>query len=121
MATRKGSGSLSERITFQQLAPTNPNEPDYGETHGSYVDVFTVAARLAPRMGSETVIASRLQGIQPYTITVRSSLQTRLVTPAWQAVNARTKAVYDIKSAVNIDERGAYIEMLVTHDGAQDG
>lgn len=117
MATRKGAGSLSERITFQQLAPRDPNEPDYGETHSSWQDVFTCAARLAPRMGSETVIASRLQGVQPYTITVRSTPQTRLVTPAWQAVNARTGTVYDIKSAVNIDERNAYIEMLVTYDG----
>lgn len=116
--TRKGAGSLNERITFQQLAPRDPNEPDYGETHSSWQDVFTVSARLAPRMGSETVIASRLQGIQPYTITVRSTPQTRLVTPAWHAVNARTGVIYDIKAAVNIDERHAYIEMLAVQDGS---
>lgn len=79
--------------------------------------MFTAAARLTPRLGSETVIASRMQGVQPYTITVRSTEQSRMVTPAWRAVNGRTGAVYDIKTAVNIDERNAYIEMLVTQDG----
>lgn len=117
MKKRKGAGSLNQLLTFQQLAPIDPNEPDYGETHSDYVDVFTAPARLTPRLGSETVIASRLQGIQPYTITVRSTLQSRMVTPAWRAVNARTGAVYDIKSVVNVDERNAYLEMLVLQNG----
>lgn len=114
MAKRRGAGSLSERIIFQQRLAVDDG---YGGTHEDWQDIFTDNARLMPRMGSETVIASRLQGIQPYTLTVRSHTQTRQVTPAWQAKNARTGETYDIATVVNIDERNAWIEMLVTAKG----
>lgn len=114
MAKRSGAGSLNCLIIFQQRKSIDDG---YGGTHEDWVDIFTDNARLKPRTGSETVIASRLQGIQPYSLTVRSHSKTRQVTPAWQAKNARTGEIYDIASVVNIDERGAYLEMLVTAKG----
>lgn len=110
MRKRKGAGSLSERVAF--LEPDNIDD-GYGGTTQGYVERFQDAARLQPRMGSETVIASRLQGVQPYTLTVRSSTATRAVTPAWRVRNVRSGREYNIKTVVNSDERNQYIELLV--------
>lgn len=114
-AKRKGAGALSERVAFLE-----PDEiPDgYGGTTTGYVERFQEAARLQPRMGSEPVIASRLAGIQPYTMTVRSSTATRAVTPAWRVRNVRSGKTYNIKAVVNIDERNAYLEMLIVEGEA---
>ncbi|RJG46504.1 head-tail adaptor protein [Mesorhizobium sp. DCY119] len=111
MRKRNGAGSLSERITFQVRGVV----PDgYGnDVTGPFADQFTEPARLAPRLGSEPVIAARLTGVQPFLLTVRSSARTREITPAWRAVNARTGRTYNIKAIVNPDERNAYLEMLV--------
>lgn len=109
-AKRTTVGQLRERVAF--LEPDEIDDGYGGKTQG-YVERFQDAARLEPRMGSETVIASRLQGIQPYTLTVRSSAATRGVTPAWRVRNVRSGREYNIKTVVNIDERNAMIEMLV--------
>lgn len=107
---RQGAGSLSEKIAF--LEPDNIDD-GYGGITTGYVERFQDAARLQPRMGSEPVIASRLAGIQPYTMTVRSSTATRAVTPAWRARNVRSGREYNIKAVVNIDERNAWLEFLI--------
>lgn len=114
-AKRSGAGSLSERVAF--LEPDEIDDGYGGQTQG-YVERFQDAARLHPRMGSETVIASRLQGVQPYTLTVRSSTATRAVTPAWRVRNVRSGREYNIKTVVNSDERNAYLEMLVVEGEA---
>lgn len=112
--SRSTTGTLNHRVTFMKREEIDDG---FGGTRGDWVDQFTVAARLKPRMGSETVIASRLQGVQPYTITVHSSNRTRQITPAWQAKNTHTGEVYDIKSIINPDERNQYLEMLAVYDG----
>ncbi|NGN45178.1 head-tail adaptor protein [Mesorhizobium sp. CGMCC 1.15528] len=111
MIKRSGAGSLSERITFQVRGVV----PDgYGnDVTGPFADQFIEPARLAPRLGSEPVIAARLTGVQPFLLTVRSSTRTRQITPAWRAVNARTGVTYNIKAIVNPDERNQYLELLV--------
>jgi len=109
------SGDLREKITFQRRVETDDS---YGNPiSGAFADEFTVRARLTPKMGTEPVIASRMQGVQPYLMIVRSSTSTRLVTPAWQAVNARSGVVYEIKAIANPDERGAWLELLVIDTG----
>ena len=115
MAKRIGAGSRSERVTFQRREEVDDG---LGNTDGAWVDQFDEAARLQPRTGSEPVIAARLTKIQPYTLTVRSSLRTRQITPAWRAVNARSGASYNIKAITNPDERNADLEMLVVEGEA---
>jgi head-tail adaptor len=108
---KTSAGDLREKITFQRRAETDDG---YGNPiSGGWQDQFTVRGRLMPKMGSEAVVASRLQGLQPFILTVRSNHQTRAVTPAWRAVNARTSEVYDIRTAANPDERNAFVEMMV--------
>ncbi len=111
----KGAGALRERVTFMRL---DEIPDDYGGVTTGYVDVFPDAARLQPKLGSETVMAGRLQGVQPYLLTVRSSSSTRQVTPAWRVRNDRSGRTYNIKTVVNPDERNAMLEMLVVEGEA---
>lgn len=115
MVKRSGSGSLSERIAFLQQVE---GDDGYGGVVVGWQSVFEEAGRLQPKLGSEPVVAGRLQGIQPYLLTVRSSTRTRSVTPAWRVRNVRTGREYNIKTAVNVDERNAYLEMLVVEGEA---
>lgn len=112
---RAGAGSLSERIGFEAEVE---GDDGYGGVVVGFAEQFVEPARLEPRVGSEPVIASRLQGLQPYTMTVRSNERTRTITSAWQARNKRSGVVYSIKAAVNIDERNQWIEMLVVQGDA---
>jgi hypothetical protein len=113
---RKGAGSLRARLNFQRR---EVSDDGFGNpVTGDFATVFTDAVDLIPRMGSEAVMASRLQGVQPYTARVRASSWTRQITPAWRAVDARSGAVYAIVSPfVDLDQKGAYLEGLLTVGG----
>lgn len=112
---RAGAGSLSERIGFEAEVE---GDDGYGGTVIGWNEVFMEPARLRPMRGNEEIIASRLQGIQPFTMTVRSNERTRNITPAWRARKKRSGVVYAIKAAVNIDERNQWIELLVVQGEA---
>lgn len=103
------AGELREKLVFEKRA----EEADaYGNTQGDWEEQFTVRARIRPRFGGETVLSERLANRQPYTITIRSSMQARAVTADWRVRNARTDEVFNIRSVVNPDEKNAYIELL---------
>jgi head-tail adaptor len=107
------AGTLRARVNFQRR--TISDDGFGNEVTGDFETVFTDAAEITPRMGTEAVMASRLQGVQPVTIRVRSHISTRAVDATWRAVDARFGVVYSIVSpAVNMDQRNAYLEMLAT-------
>ncbi|MER9310096.1 head-tail adaptor protein [Mesorhizobium australicum] len=122
MANRSGAGTLNCRVMFQRRDVVND---EYGNSVlGEFVDVFPISARMAPqfsgRLNVEAVTAARLTAKQPYNLTVRSCSDTREVTPAWRVYDARKGLaggkpirLFNIKTIVNPDEQGAYIEMLV--------
>jgi len=105
--------ALRERVTFARRVTITDA---YGATRGDWVDQFTVAARIQPRLGGETVIAARLQGAQPVSITVRQSAYTREIDEGWRAMNARSGVVYAVHSLIDPDEHtadhGKFFEML---------
>lgn len=107
---RDGAGALSERVTFSKRIETDDG---LGNVESDWVDQFNEPTRLRPKLGSEPVIAARQAGVQPLLLVVRSSARTRSVTPAWRAVNARTGAIYNIRTVANPDERNTWLEMLV--------
>lgn len=118
MAKRAGAGSLNCRLTFQRREQISD---EWGGTRGEWVDQFTMPGRLEPRYGSnaESIMAARMQSMQPYNLTIRSSEQARQITASWRAYDARAgvtdgkpNRVFGIKTVVNPDERGQYIEML---------
>lgn len=109
---------MREKIHFQQREWADDGWGNGGYT-GPFATVFTESARLKPGLGSETIIAARLQGTQPYTVTVRSSNRTRLVDPSWQLVDARNAdRKFNITSLVNPDERDRYIDLVVVEGEA---
>lgn len=119
MAKRADAGSLNCRLTFQVRQDV---DDDFGGTRGEWVDQFTAPGRLEPRYGSnaESLMAARMQSMQPYNLTIRGSTAARQVTASWRAYDARAgktgdkpNRVFGIKTVVNPDERNAYLEMLV--------
>ncbi|SES05553.1 head-tail adaptor protein [Rhizobium sp. NFR03] len=111
MARKPSSGAMREKLHFQQRGTVDDG---YGnEVSGPYATVFTEPAQLVARAGGEAVQASRLSGIQPYTVWVRSNERTRSVTPAWRIVDARSPRELNIRTASNPDGRNGWIEFLV--------
>lgn len=117
MAKRTRTGDLNHRITFQQPALV----PDgFGGQQDGWEDVFAYPARMMPLKGGEGVMAGRLQGTQPYVCTIRSSTDSRQVTPAWRAYDTRRGLdgqgnpvrSYNITAVTETEDR-AWIEVLV--------
>jgi head-tail adaptor len=82
---------------------------------GEFSTVYTVWANLHALKGSETVIAARLAGRQPYLMTVRQSSDTRLVNESWRVVEKeQPDRIYAITApATDPDGKRAWHEFLL--------
>lgn len=106
------AGKLHHRLRFESPEPL-PEGDGFGNFERGWKQEFTVWAAMQPRFGGEAVIAARLSGTQPVTVTVRRSSATLRITPAWRIVDARTGAVYAITSPpADMAQDGACLEML---------
>lgn len=105
------AGELRESITFQSREEVDDG---YGnQVSGDWADQFTVAANFKPLRGTETVMAARLAGSQPYVVTVRQSELTRQVRPEWRFIDARnTGREFNIRAIHDPDGRNAWFEIL---------
>lgn len=109
------AGDLKHRLRFERRAET----PDdgYGNREGNWQTQFEVWAGIKPLRGSETVIASRLAGIQPVIITVRMSSQTKQIAAHWRAVG-RDGKVYNIKGeGADTEQRRRYLDVMADTGG----
>jgi hypothetical protein len=113
---------MRERIAFQKRGDSvDPYDGTVVVGTGPWETVFEEPAKMIPGTGSETFAASRLQGVQPYTMVIRSSERTREITPAWQAVDVRggsredgsPKRVFDIKAVANPDRWNGLLNLIV--------
>jgi SPP1 family predicted phage head-tail adaptor len=104
------AGRLRERVWFETRSVTDDG---HGNVEGPWVRRFNVAAEIKPRLGSEAVLAARLSGVQPFTITVRGSSETREVTTDWRMVNYRTDVAYNIRAISNPGQKGKMLDFLV--------
>lgn len=103
------AGQLRERVAFE-YRPTSQDA--YGnEEAGTWTIACTVAARIKPARGSESIQAARLAGKEPVVITVRSSSQTRVANQSWRIRDIRKGTLYNIRSIVNPDEHGVFLDM----------
>lgn len=96
-----GSGDLFYLLAFEQQLL---EETSYGGV-GDWAEVFQRRARIRARIGSEPVIAQRLQGVQPLEIEVRSDAETRDVDPSWRIKNVRTNEYYQIRAVAPAENR----------------
>lgn len=113
MAKTPTAGALRSRVHFQKRATTESPWLPGQTTEGDFETVFTCAAEFVPLRGSETVMASRLQGVQPYIVRVRQSSQTRQVETNWKIVDARDGREFAIKAITDPDQKRAWLEFLV--------
>lgn len=116
MATKPGAGPLRERVAFDAREEIDDG---YGNHVGAWQErIAPVAARIQPLKGGEQVLAARLTGVQPVIIRVRRSAATAAIDPTWRARDVRRGAVYNIRSVADMEERGAYLDMLCEAGGA---
>lgn len=109
------AGALRERLHFQQRGDGDDGmggPPTAGQ--GEFATVFTNSASMKPRTGGEGVDAARLNGRQPYVVTVRNTPETRSITVAWQLVDARNESrVFAVVSPpADPDGRNRWLEFL---------
>lgn len=105
------AASSKRKLFAFELRPLTSD--GYGNTEAvAFEERFRVHGQLMPRLGGETVMASRLSGSQPATIKLRSSPQLREVTPEWRIRDVKSGAVYNIRSIANPDQRDRELEFL---------
>lgn len=110
MASKRSAGAMRGLVNVLGYISV----PDgYGGEKLEWATVATVAANFRPLVGSEAVMASRLASKQPFVVTIRSSIATRVITAAYKLQDARNPArTFDIKAVSDPDGKGAWIEIL---------
>lgn len=99
MAKNQTRAALRYLLHFQQRGDADDGFGNVLPGQGAYETRFTVAAGMRPLRGSEAVMAARLEGRQPYVITLRNHAAMEAVTPAWRLVDARnTNRIFDLAS-----------------------
>ena len=96
------AGKLFQKVAFIEPVTTN----DGGGGHDTvWTERFTRRAHYKRLRGSEKVLASRLTGVQPTVITVRSDSQTRTVDETWRIRDTRSGEVFNVRSQIITDDR----------------
>jgi head-tail adaptor len=108
------TGALRERVHCQKRAPGDDGWGNPLPGQGEFATQFSVSAGMRPRTGGEQVTAARLDGQQPYVVTVRNSAKTRGITTGWQLVDARNaNRVFAITSPpADPDGKNQWLEFL---------
>ena len=108
------AGELRGLYSFQRKTDVDDGFGTVVPGAGPFAEVFKAAGKLAPLRGSESVVAGRLAGNQPYVLQIRSHAAARTITTDWQVVDVRSGAVYRVKSPISdADMKNAYLDMLV--------
>lgn len=115
-ANNQRYGALLYRLHFQRRADVDDGFGNVIPGAGDFTTAFTMDAAMRPRNGGETVMQARLQGRQPWIVTVRSCAPMKDVTTAWRLVDARNaNRSFDINAApVDQDGKGKWLDLLVT-------
>ncbi|MFI0844429.1 head-tail adaptor protein [Mesorhizobium sp. IMUNJ 23232] len=100
------AGDKNDRIAFECRGKATG--PDSGNSEGEFAEQFTLWARMIFLRGSESVIASRLQGRQPVIFTVEANSLTRQITNEWQARDKRTGIAYAILGVSPSEDRADF-------------
>lgn len=107
--TRITASDLRDRVSLEKQEEVDDG---YGGVTGQWVAQFERDACILLSKGGETVIASRLQSIQPALIIVRFDAETSTITAAWRLIETRSGTVYNIRTSADMERRGRFITML---------
>ncbi|QMV02577.1 head-tail adaptor protein [Devosia sp. D6-9] len=113
MASKPSAGALRGRVHCQKRQPKADPWGGSEVTSGTFSTVDTIACEFLPLRGSETVIANRLQGVQPYILRVRQSAFTKTIDTNWRFVDARDGREFAIRApATDPDQKRMWLEFL---------
>ena len=87
MPDARSAAGLRERMHFQFRPSQDDGWGNDQPGQGAFTTQFTRWAALRPRVGGEAVTAARLDGRQPYVVTVRHDTEMQSVTTAWRLVD----------------------------------
>lgn len=105
----RAAASKRNRLTFQRPQYISDG---YGNTRGDFEDIFEARGSIRAKFGGEEVTAARLAGVQPITVSIRSTPMSRLVDESWRIYDKTESAIYNIRSIANPDQRNRMLEML---------
>lgn len=105
------AGGMRARLRFERRGFADDGAGNAVEA-GPFEAQFTRNARLVPLKGGENVIAARLAGRQPVAVEIRSDSDTRTITTAWRAVDARSGTLYNIGSIADLEQRGRWLTLM---------
>jgi len=103
------ASDLRDRVSLEKREEIDDG---YGGVVGQWVTQFERNACILLSKGGETVIAARLQSVQPALIIVRYDAETAAITAAWRLIEARSGTVYNIRTVADMERRGRFITML---------
>lgn len=117
--TNRRRGALRERLHLQARGAGDDGYGNQIPGVGDFETRFTVSGHLHPLRGSETVVASRLEGRQPYILTVRMTGATKQVNEAWQIVDAKDPdRVFSVSAPpTDPDGKNQWLELLIVQNG----
>lgn len=111
-----GAGALRSVLAYEIRAEVDDGAGN--PVSGPWVAQFLMSAQVHPLRGGEAVLASRLQGTQPYLVTARCTVASLGMTTDGRLRDTRTGATYDITSAVPREKRD-YVDVLCVAGTAQ--
>lgn len=107
--TRITASDLRDRVRLERHEEIDDG---YGGVVGQWVTQFERNACILLSKGGETVIAARLQSIQPALIIVRHDAETATITAAWRLIETRSGTIYNIRTSADMERRRRFITML---------
>jgi SPP1 family predicted phage head-tail adaptor len=107
--TRITASDLRDRVSLEKQEEVDDG---YGGTTGQWVAQFERDACILLSKGGETVIASRLQSIQPALIIMRFDAETSTITADWRLIETRSGIMFNIRTSADMERRGRWWTML---------
>jgi head-tail adaptor len=108
--TRITASDLRDRVSLERREEAYD---EYGNSYpGPWAAQFERDACILLSKGGETVIASRLQSIQPALIIVRFDAETATITADWRLIEVRSGTTYNIRTSADMERRGRWWTML---------
>lgn len=103
------ASDLRDRVRLEKREEVDDG---YGGTGSQWVPKFERNACILLSKGGETVIAARLQSIQPALIILRYDVETATITAAWRLIETRSGTAYNIRTVADMERRSRFITML---------
>jgi head-tail adaptor len=111
----RATSSLRSVLVYVQKEAPEIDDGYGGVIPGGWVTQEEAWARVQPLKGSETVIAARLTGKQPFVITIPMTPENGAIDRSWRIKEADSGKMHRITSFANMDEHGRDWELLTEY------